>query len=100
MLTELRAAVKAEHELSYMEPPYWYYPARLSLGAALLKIGQLAEAEKAFRETLKEFPANGWPLFGLEQSLRAQGKDEAKQVAKEFKKAWKYADVKPDLSWF
>jgi tetratricopeptide (TPR) repeat protein len=101
MINELRAAVKAEHELSYMEPPYWYYPARLSLGAALLQHGQPAEAEKAFRETLKEFPANGWPLFGLEKSLRAQGKDaEAKQVAKEFKKAWKYADVKPDLSWY
>jgi tetratricopeptide (TPR) repeat protein len=101
MVSELRAAVKVEHELSYMEPPYWYYPARLSLGAALLKHGQPAEAEKAFCETLKEFPACGWPLFGLEQSLRAQGKDaEAKQVAKEFKKAWKYADVKLDLSWF
>ena len=101
MVTELRAAVKAEHELSYMEPPYWYYPARLSLGAALLRTGQPAEAEKAFRETLKEFPANGWPLFGLEQSLMAQGKEaEAKQAAKEFKKAWKHADVKLDLAWF
>lgn len=101
MVTELRAAVKVEHELSYMEPPYWYYPARLSLGAALLKTGQPAEAEKAFRETLKEFPANGWPLFGLEQSLREQGKQiEARQVAKEYKKAWKHADVKLDLNWF
>ncbi len=101
MVNELRAAVKAEHELSYMEPPYWYYPARLSLGAALLKTGHPAEAEKAFRETLKEFPANGWPLFGLEQSLRAQGKDaEAARTAKQFKQAWKHADVKLDLSWF
>jgi tetratricopeptide (TPR) repeat protein len=101
MVNELRAAVKAEHELSYMEPPYWYYPARLSLGAALLKAGQPAEAEQAFREALKEFPANGWPLFGLEQSLRAQATNaEAKQVAKEFKQAWKHADVKLDLSWF
>lgn len=101
MVSELRAAVNAEHELSYMEPPYWYYPARLSLGAALLKTGHPAEAEHAFRETLKEFPANGWPLFGLEQSLRAQGKDaEARQVAKEFRQAWKHADVKLDLNWF
>ena len=101
MVAELRAAVKAEHELSYMEPPYWYYPARLSLGAALLKTGRPAEAEKAFRETLKEFPANGWPLFGLEQSLRSQGKEtEARQVAKEFKQAWKHADVKLDLNLF
>jgi predicted Zn-dependent protease len=97
-----RTAVKAEHELSYMEPPYWHYAAKLSLGAALLKTGQAAEAEKVFRETLqKDLPANGWPLFGLEQSLRAQRKDaEAKAVAKEFKKAWKHADTKLDLTWF
>jgi len=101
MIRHLREAVKAEGALSYMEPPYWYYAARLSLGAGLLKAGQAAEAEQVFRETLKELPANGWPLFGLEQSLRAQGKDaEAKQVAKEFKRAWKHADTKLDLAWF
>ena len=99
---QMRAAVKAEKELSYMEPPYWHYAAKLSLGAALLKTGQAAEAEKVFRETLKkDLPANGWPLFGLEQSLRAQGKTvEADAVAKEFKKAWKHADTKLDLRWF
>jgi hypothetical protein len=100
-LEAFRAAVQAEHELPYMEPPFWHYPARLSLGAALLKSGQPVEAEKAFRETLKEFPANGWPLFGLEKSLRAQGRDaEAGQIAKEFKKSWKHADVKPQLDWY
>ena len=99
---QMRTAVKAEQELSYMEPPYWHYAAKLSLGAALLKTGQPAEAEKVFRETLqKDLPGNGWPLFGLEQSLRAQGKDtEAKAAAKEFKKAWKHADTKLNLSWF
>jgi len=101
MVKHLREAVKAERELSYMEPPYWHYAAKLSLGAALAKAGQGAEAEKIFRDTLKELPNNGWPLFGLEQSLRAQGKEtEAKQIAKEFKKAWKHADVKLDLAWF
>ena len=101
MVKHLREAVSAERTLSYMEPPYWYYAAKLSLGGALLKTGQAAEAEKVFRETLKDLPQNGWPLFGLEQSLRAQKKeDEAKEVAKEFKKAWKHADVKLDLAWF
>ena len=101
-LKQMREAVKAERELSYMEPPYWHYAAKLSLGAALLKAGKAAEAEALFRETLKrDLPANGWPLFGLEQSLRAQGKEaEAQQVAKEFKKAWKHADTKLDLAWF
>jgi hypothetical protein len=40
-------------------------------------------------------------LFGLEQSLRLQGREnEAKQVAKEFKKAWKHADTKLNLAWY
>jgi tetratricopeptide (TPR) repeat protein len=101
MVKHMRQAVSAERELSYMEPPYWHYAAKLSLGAALLKADQAAEAEKVFRDTLKDLPDNGWPLFGLEQSLRIQGKEtEAKQVAKDFKKAWRHADVKPDLAWF
>jgi TolA-binding protein len=84
-----------------MEPPYWYYSAKLSLGAALLKAGKPEEAEKVFRADLKEFPRNGWPLFGLEQSLRAQGKEaEAKRVAREFKSAWKHADTSLQLAWF
>jgi len=101
MVEHMRKAVAAEDELSYMEPPYWYYSVKLSLGAALLKAGKAAEAEKIFRDDLKEFPNNGWPLFGLEQSLRAQGKvAEASKVAKQFKRAWKHADVKLDVSWF
>ena len=102
MVKQMREAVNAERALSYMEPPYWHYAAKLSLGAALLKAGKSAEAEQVFRETLKrDLPANGWPLFGLERSLRAQGKEaEAQQVAKEFKKAWKHADTKLDLAWF
>ena len=101
MVKHMRQAVDAERELSYMEPPYWHYAAKLSLGGALMKAGQPAEAEKVFRDTLKELPDNGWPLFGLEQSLRAQGKQiEAKQTANAFKKAWKHADTKLHLAWF
>ncbi|MCI0748289.1 MAG: hypothetical protein L0Y58_23030, partial [Verrucomicrobia subdivision 3 bacterium] len=101
MLEHMRKAVEAEHQLSYMEPPYWYYSADLSLGAALLKAGKAADAEKVFRDDLKEFPNCGWQLFGLEKSLRAQGKEaEAKDVAREFRKAWKYADTELDLAWY
>ena len=35
-----------------MEPPYWYDPIRQSLGSAYLRQGRLAEAEKAFRDSL------------------------------------------------
>jgi tetratricopeptide (TPR) repeat protein len=99
-IEHLRKAVSAEDELPYMEPPYWYYSAKLSLGAALLKAGQAAEAEKVFREDLKDFPNCGWQLFGLRESLRAQGKEqEARDVAKQFKEAWRRADCELKLEW-
>ena len=101
MVSHMRKAVAAADELPYMEPPYWYYSAKLSLGAALLKAGHAAEAEKTFREDLKDFPSCGWQLFGLWQSLRAQGRaQEAQEVSRQFKKAWSRADVELNLDWF
>jgi len=101
MIEQLQRAVKAEDELPYMEPAYWPIPVRPALGAALLKAGKPAEAEEVFREDMKRWPRNGWGLFGLEQSLRAQGKaDSADIVHREFDEAWKRADVKLDLAWF
>ena len=47
-----RKAVALEDGLNYDEPPNWYYPARESLGAALLAAGRSAEAEKVFREDI------------------------------------------------
>lgn len=100
-LQQLREGAKLEDTMPYMEPPFWYYPVRESLGAALLKAQEPAEAEAAFREVLKHFPASGRALFGIESSLRQQGKDaEARKVLRQFKKAWKHADTDLDLSWF
>ena len=65
-----------------------------SLGAALLLAGQAAEAESVFREGIKRSPRNGRMLFGLMQSLRAQGKkQDAELVQREFEAAWAKADV-------
>jgi hypothetical protein len=50
---------------------------------------------------LKRNPDNGWSLYGLAQSLKAQGN--TKQAApeeKRFQKAWKRADVKLTASRF
>ncbi|MFN3652445.1 MAG: hypothetical protein ACK47B_22955 [Armatimonadota bacterium] len=92
---QLTQAVELQDRLPYMEPPYWYYPVRHSLGAALLESGRAAEAEAVYRQDLKENPANGWSLFGLEQSLRAQGKNEAAdEVRQAFDQAWLRSDVK------
>jgi tetratricopeptide (TPR) repeat protein len=100
-IQRLRKAVELQDAMPYMEPPYWYYSTRLSLGAALLKAGKAVEAEEVFRADLKHFPDCGWPLFGLEQSLHQQGKTaEAKKAQRQFKKAWKHADVTLDLAWY
>jgi tetratricopeptide (TPR) repeat protein len=88
------AAVKIQDGHWFTEPPPWYYPVRQSLGAALYAAGRPAEAEAVYREDLKQNRENGWSLFGLAQSLRAQGKTaEAEQVEVRFKRAWAQADV-------
>jgi tetratricopeptide (TPR) repeat protein len=93
-LAHWKAAVEAHDQLAYDEPPDWYYPVRESYGAALLKAGKAAEAEAEFRKGLKESPRNGRILFGLMESLKAQGKTEAaSMVEREFAEAWKRADV-------
>ncbi len=87
-------AVEAQDALSYDEPPSWFYPVRESQGGALLRTGHAREAEAAFREGLRRSPRDGRLLFGLMQSLRAQGKTEAAaMVRSEFEEAWKKADV-------
>jgi len=89
-----RHAVAIQDTFVYDEPPAWYYPVRESLGAALLLAGQAAEAENVFREGVKRSPRNGRMLFGLMESLRAQGKkQETAWVQREFDAAWAKADV-------
>jgi len=94
-------AIAAQDAIPYMEPAYWPIPARPALGAALLKSGDATKAEEVFREDLRRWPRNAWSLFGLEQSLRRQGKmKSADLVKREFNAAWARADVKLDLGWF
>ncbi len=95
------AAVRLQDTLNYVEPPDWGQSMRLYLGAALLKAGRPREAEKVYREDLREFRENGWALFGLGQSLSAQGKTgAAKAVRLRFDQAWKGADVTLNASIF
>lgn len=89
-----KLAVRIQDRLAYDEPPVWYYPLRESWGAALLAAGDAAEAEAVFREGVRLSPKNGRMLFGLAESLRAQGKsDAATWVDREFQAAWKGADM-------
>lgn len=100
-ITHFREAAKIEDGGLYFEPPKWYYPIRHSLGAALLKAGHHAEAEKIYREDLRRFPENGWSLFGLAQALRAQDKQhEAAAEEARFRRAWAGTDVTLTASRF
>ena len=91
---EFEDAVAAQETLPYTEPPFWYYPTRQSLGAALLGAGQHEKAEAVYRRDLEDHPHNGWALFGLIQALDAQGKTEAAEEArKHFETVWQFADV-------
>ena len=93
-VSHLQQAVSAEDKLNYDEPPAWYYPARQSLGAVLLDAGRAGDAEPVFRKDLERHRNNGWSLFGLWQSLTAQGKTgEAQEVKIRFDKTWAEADI-------
>jgi predicted Zn-dependent protease len=97
----LRAAVAEQDTHWFTEPPPWYFPVRQSLGAVLLQAGRASDAEQVYREDLRRNPGNGWSLFGLAQSLKAQGKTaEAAQVDEGFRKAWAQADVRLTASRF
>lgn len=93
-IKSLREAIKIEDSLYGAEPPQWSIPVRHYLGPVLLLAGRLQEAESEYRTDLKLYPENGWGLFGLLQSLKAQRKDaEAADVSGRFEKAWAHADV-------
>lgn len=89
----LREAIALEDGLQYGEPPDWILPNRELLGVVLLQQGKPAEAEKIFREALKQYPRHGRPLLGLCESLKAQGKDyEARLIDQQFQSAWRNAE--------
>jgi hypothetical protein len=85
----------------YMEPPPWYFPTRQALGAALLAAGRAGHAETVYRADLEHHPKNGWSLYGLAASLRAQRKSaEAEWAQQGFAAAWARADVDLHASRF
>lgn len=100
-VASLEEAVALQDALPYTEPPPWYFPSRLALGALLLAADRPAEAAAVYRADLEQYPRNGWALFGLSESLEAQGKQaEAQMVSKGFRNAWQSADVELVASRF
>ncbi|MBS1517134.1 MAG: hypothetical protein JSS91_03520 [Bacteroidetes bacterium] len=91
-------AVAKEDMINYDEPPDYYPSVRLMLGSAYYFVENYAEAEKVFRDDLKKYPNNGRGLFGLMESLKAQGKDsEAAEIETRFREAWKNADTELNI---
>ena len=100
-IADYQAAVELEDKNGYIEPPDWPQPMRHYLGAAFLKAGRAAEAETVYRQDLEWHQNNGWALFGLWQSLAAQGKAlEAEETFEAYKHAWRDADTKLSGSRF
>ena len=86
-------ARREETELGYREPPAFIQPVAELEAEFLTAAHQNAEAEKAWKQALKDRPNSGFPLYGLAQ-LAEQSGDTAKTSAayEQFLAAWKTAD--------
>jgi tetratricopeptide (TPR) repeat protein len=76
-ITAFERAAALQEKLAYMEPPYWYYPARRSVGAVRFLQGDLAAAERELKLALQEAPNDAWALWGLTEVYRKQGNENA-----------------------
>lgn len=84
-----QAAVAVEDAIPYMEPPYWYFPVRQSLGAAQLANGDAIGARQSFIAALARAPGNGWALHGLAEAQRRLGEHAARtSTVAAFNRAW------------
>lgn len=91
-------AIMVEDELAYMEPPYWYYPIRQSLGSVYLRQGKLDAAETALRESLARVRSNGWALAGLAEVYKRKGDAKAEASARQaYERAW-LGSAAPDIA--
>jgi tetratricopeptide (TPR) repeat protein len=88
-ITRFEEAAALQDALHYTEPPYWYYPIRQSLGAALLQAGRYPEAKQQFELALRRAPANGWSYYGLAELYKARGDTTAARKAQaDLAKTW------------
>jgi tetratricopeptide (TPR) repeat protein len=88
-IVRFERAAALQDALPYTEPPYWYYPIRQSLAAALLQAGRYADAERQFQRALTRAPANGWSYYGLAELYKARGNAAAARKAEaDLSKTW------------
>ena len=51
-----------------------------------------ADAERVYRDDLRQHPHNGWALFGLQLALKAQGKPSG-EVETDLRASWSRSDT-------
>jgi tetratricopeptide (TPR) repeat protein len=106
----LRAAIALEDDLPYDEPWGWMQPVRHVLGALLVELGRVAEAEMVYREDLglggalpraQIHPDNLWALRGLLDCLERRGETaEARLIRQRVDFAAARADLPVSVSCF
>ena len=88
-VSQFEKAAALQDALPYTEPPYWYYPIRQSLAAALLQAGRYTEAKQQFELALRRAPSNGWSYYGLAELHKARGDATAARKAEaDLAKTW------------
>ena len=98
-IKRFEAGASLQDTINYMEPPYWYYPVRQSLGAVYLAAGRTDDAIQAFKSSLIDAPNNAWSLFGLQEAYEAKGDGTAAgYTADLLQKAWIDRDDTLDMS--
>lgn len=94
-LLPLQKAIKQEDELVYNEPFDWPNPVRNNYGAILVEANRFDEAVDVYNTALKEYPDNGWALYGLYQALKGENKtSDAESAKKKYDKAFAASDLK------
>ena len=82
-------AADIQSAIQYTEPPFWWYPVRQTLAAALLMDGQVERAEQQFFATLVENPDNAWAYWGLAEARAARGDAAGAEAARAlYDRAW------------
>ncbi len=86
-------AAQQEKELGYHEPPNYIRPVGETEGAAMMAVGDWADAKAAYQRALLERPRSGFALYGIAVSSEKSGSSAAarKEYA-DFLAAWKDAD--------
>jgi tetratricopeptide (TPR) repeat protein len=94
-IIDLSEAVYVEQNMIYNEPRDWLLNTYPYLAMAKIADGDWYNAEKDFKEDLKQNNENGWSLYGLYQCyVKAKKPAEASKAMTRHKTAFAKADIK------